>query len=305
LVGLLAILALTGIAAALVNWDLVAVSISIFFGLLASTVWWLLDRRVDPTPAPGVSALLSDHDFRRAKRTSDRWILVAGTPGSGKTALITQMVSAAVSSHDFQSLRIARPPRHAQDASVSAVELRISSGGGPDIDLRIWESNELSPRAGHLPPLSDLDAFVLVTDPTQAAGLGRTFPEGVRLHNTEHDANAAILELADELNGANRQPVTWFVMTKADLLRYSVARQLLTFPIEVGPVWHQQLSRLNVLERRRLAQSLRVEQLDREHEPAFRWGQGSPLLAFSPPPHAQLRAFGGSELLRQIVDIVG
>lgn len=260
---------------------LVAAAITAALGALA---YWAMHRR-DDGDHRDEAGVLPDSELRRGKTRSDRWVLVIGPSHSGKTTLVETMISGP-------SLRLAGAVRRAEDGELRATELGVRDRRGSVWALRVWEAPSINGHRGRLPPLDDFDAFVVTIDPVQHAPIADTFPDVLRQGRTTADANGSVLQLAGALAGGQR---VWAVATKADLLRFSVHQELLDLPLRTGPGWYEQVRSMDVFERRRLAEALGLDQLTREHEPAFEWGTGSPLFAYSGGSGDQ-QAFGTPDL---------
>ena len=162
--------------------------------------------------------------------------------------------------------------------------------------LRFWEARSIEGHRGRLPSLSDFDAVVLVVDPTQHEPFARSFPDTLRDGREPADANDDVLRLSEVLDGGC---TVWAVVTKADLLRLSVHPPLV-HSLPVGPGWYRRLRDMSVLERGPLVEELDLGQLLVEHQPAFEWGRGSPLLAFA--GDARDDRFGARDLLRALIE---
>ena len=235
--------------------------------------------------------MLPDDELRRGKTRSDRWVLVTGPSNSGKTALVDTMIAAP-------SLQLAGAVRRADDGELRATELAVRDRRGNAWTLRVWEAPSIDGHRGRLPSLDDFDAVVLTVDPVQHAPIADSFPDVLREGRTPADANGNVLHLAGALPGG---PRVWAVATKADLLRFSVRPELLDLPLRTGPGWYEQMRSMDVLERRRLAEALGLDQLTREHQPAFTWGTGSPLFAYRGGSGDQ-KPFGAPELMNSMLD---
>lgn len=251
-----------------------------------SLVYTGLGRRADA----GASDVLSDAELRRAKTRADRWVLVTGPPGSGKTALVTQMMGAAPD-------RLMGPVRNARDGALRVTQVAVQDPVGGVGQLRVWEAPTLGARSRRLPSLEEFDAAVLTIDPVQHAPIADSFPDMLQ-GGSPVDANGAVLQLADSMREGC---VVWAVATKSDLLRFSVHPGLLDLPLQPGPGWHQQVRGMDVRARRELAETLELGQLTRDHQSAFRWGTGSPLFTYVGGSNGQ-GAFGSSELMRTVLD---
>lgn len=278
---------------------------------------WAADR---PRAAADADerGLLPDREIRAAiegaKPDGDRWVLVTGAARSGKTALVEQLHDAAVSGDAFPLHAPTR--RSVEDAGVRVTEINPIDRRGGAARLWLWESRAFEGLPGRLPALRRFDGVVLAVDPVRAAPVAATFPPGLADGEGPVDVDQQVLRLADAIGaggGAGPRGV-WAVITKADLIRFSVAEALLAFPVRSGPDWRAQMSSLHVdfaeparrgQTRRELARCLGLDCLDREHRPAFRWGTDSPYLAHSPGrSRAGREPFGGANLLRNIRDAV-
>lgn len=237
------------------------------------------------------AGVLPDSELRRGKTRSDRWVLVTGASHSGKTALVDTMIA-------VPSLPLAGAVRRAEDGELRATELGVRDRRGSVWTLRVWEAPSIDGHRGRLPSLDDFDAVVLTVDPVQHAPIADSFPDVLREGRTPADANGSVLHLAGALPGG---PRVWAVATKADLLRFSVHPELLDLPLRTGPGWYEQVRSMSVEERRRLADALGLDQLTREHEPAFTWGTGSPLFAYRGGSGDQ-KPFGAPELMNSMLE---
>lgn len=237
----------------------------------------------------GAAGTLSDDELGRGKSQSDRWVLVAGAAGSGKTTLVTAMI-------DEARPGLATSARSAEDGDLRVSELRLHDGHGDVRTLRFWEAPTIEKSGRRLPPLSDFDALVLVVDPTQHRPIAGSFPGALRDGRECADANDDVLRLADSLGGGC---AVWAVATKADLLRLSVHPPLVD-SLPVGPGWYRRLRDLDAVGRRSLAHELALGQVLVEHQPAFGWGSGSPLFAFA--GDARGAPFGAPELLGALLE---
>ena len=258
---------------------------------LGAFAYWGAHHKIVAEPDAGAAGLLTDADLRRAKTRSDRWVLVTGLAGSGKTTLVEEMISTARS-------RLAGPVRSAEDGKLRATEVEIRDRRGRSAMLRFWEAPSIDRGRGRLPALDDFDAVVLTIDPVQHAPIADSFPEALRGGRAPADANEAVLQLA----GASRGDcLLWAVATKSDLLRFSVHPGLLSLPLQPGPGWYRQVQSMDVMTRRELAETLGLDQLTREHQPAFSWGSGSPVFAYLGAANGR-QPFGVADLMREILD---
>ena len=265
---------------------LIAAAVAAALGWLG---YWRVSRRLGRDT--GATDVLSDAELRRDKTSSDRWVLVTGPHQSGKTTLVEGMLAAA-------RTRFAGPVRSAEDGTLRATEVSLQDPAGGAAVLRIWEAPAIQGGSRRLPSLDDFNAVVLTIDPTQHTPIANSFPDVLRNGRGPVDANTSVLELAASLRG---DCFVWAVGTKADLLRFSVHPKLLTFGLQLGPGWRQQVSSMNVRARRELAEAIELEQLSRDHQPAFDWGGGSPLFAHVGGANGS-RSFGDAELMRAILD---
>ena len=188
------------------------------------------------------------------------------------------------------------PPRRAEDGDLRVTELGLDDRRGAELKFRFWEARSIEGRRKRLPALSDFDAVVLVVDPTQHEPFARSFPDTLRDGREPADANDDVLRLSEVLDGGC---TAWAVVTKADLLRLSVHPSLVD-SLPVGPEWYRRLRDMSVIERRPLVDELDLGQLLVEHQPAFEWGRGSPLLAFA--GDARDDRFGARDLLRALLE---
>lgn len=259
--------------------------------MLEAPVYWRVYARVTRDRGADPAGVLSDAELRRNKTNADRWVLVLGPDASGKTTLIQQMLAAATP-------RLVGPVRSAQDGRLRATEVLIDNLRGGAGTLRIWEASSIEGRTGRLPSLDDFDAVVVTIDPLQHAPIADSFPAALRRDRGADDANESVLQLAGALRG---DCLAWAVTTKSDLLRFSVHPALLELPLQPGPGWHQQVRSMDIRERRRLAETIGLEQVTREHEPAFMWGIGSPWFAYAGGSNG-LRPLGAPDLMRELLD---
>ena len=256
--------------------------------VLAAIVYGWLSRNSGDSDS-GAAGILSDDELRRAKTGLDRWALVVGPAASGKTTLVNGMVGEA-------RPRMTAAPRRAEDGDLRVTELGLDDRRGGALKLRFWETRSVEGRRRRLPSLSDFDAVVLVVDPTQHMPIAGSFPDTLRDGREPADANDDVLRLSEVLDGGC---TVWAVATKADLLRLSVHPPLVD-SVPVGPGWYHQLRDMSVVERRPLVEELDLRQLLVEHQPAFEWGRGSPLLAFA--GDARDDQFGARDLLRALLE---
>ena len=258
---------------------------------LGAFAYWWAHHKIVAEPDAGAAGLLTDADLRRAKTRSDRWVLVTGLAGSGKTRLVEEMIATAPS-------RLAGPVRSAEDGKLRATEVAIRDRRGGSAMLRLWEAPSIDRGRGRLPALDDFDAVVLTIDPVQHAPIADSFPEALRGAHAPADANEGVLRLAGALGG---DCLVWAVATKSDLLRFSVHPGLLGLPLQPGPGWYRQVQSMDVMTRRELAETLGLDQLTREHQPAFAWGSGSPLFAYLGGANGR-QPFGVADLMDGILD---
>ena len=265
----------------------VAVAVAVPAGLAYG---WALGR-VGTEPDSAAASMLSDWELRRDKTRADRWVLVTGAKGSGKTALVGGMIAA-------ERARLAGALRRARDGEVEISELPVRDPDGAIGRIRFWDAPFIRSRRGRLPSLDEFDAVVVTIEPALHTPIAESFPSVLRGGRIPLDANASILQLAGALPDGC---LVWAVIAKADHLRLSVHPGLLSLPLAAGPDWHQQLRQMDVIGRHHLAEALELGQLTNEHQPAFRWGSGSPLVAFSGSVNGR-EAFGAAELMHALVD---
>ena len=266
---------------------LVAAAAAAAAGALA---YWAVNRRIRDDWGRAAAEVLSDDELRRDKTAPDRWVLVSGPAGAGKSALVEGMIAAV-------GPRLAGPVRSGEDGSLHATEFAVRRRDGSEAALRIWESRAIEGgRRGPLPPLAEFDAVVLVIDPTQHAQIADSFPDALRDGWKPADANDRVLQLVEAPPGGRR---VWVVVTKADRLRFSVHPPLIE-SLPAGPGWHERVRAMDVIGGRRLAEALNLGQVARDHEPAFAWGISSPLFAYA--GDARREPFGARVLVDAILD---
>lgn len=274
------------------------------FAAAGAAFAWRADRRRAGDDADD-GGLLPDAEIEaaleRGRGDGDRWVLVAGAAASGKSALVGQMIAAALSGGQFHPHA---PPRRSEERGGARVsELSIGGRNVGRARLWFWESRDLE--AAGLPPLRDFDGIVLAVDPTRAAAVADTFPPGLAPEGEPVDADREVLRLAEAFGEDGRPRGAWPVITKADLIRYSVAEPLLAFPVHTGPEWYMQMETMPHdfadRTRRELANRLGLGCLARDG--AVAWSSGNPYLAYSPARAVSGRPpFGGRELLGSIRD---
>ena len=256
---------------------------------------WDLPDAFDVDGSAGDPARLSIRELRRRKEAGDCWILVTGAPRSGKTALIARMVASGY-------VQLAAPVRHGEGDGLCATELLAQGADGMARRLRFWEHTRETDLPGR-PAAGDLDGVVHVIDATRVRGTADSFPPAVHTGGAI-DADAGTLALAAWL--PKGRPV-WLAITKADLLRLSIAPELVG-RLEVGPGWHDQLRNLTPGQRADLARSIGAAEHggDTVHDgqAPFERGQGSPFLAYAGRGDAGDGAFGAGSagLIGAIVD---
>ena len=300
-------LVLFGTSTAL-GWDVTradALRLTVILGLLIGNVTGTSMGAILSTAASNVddygppSATLSGAELRRMKITGDFWVLVVGPRKSGKSALVDRMVQSAV---DRRSrIMTATVPRTGTlgDSRVTEVHLDVADGCA----LRFWETTYAAGSPASQPPLQDFDALIVVIDPTQLEHLSSSFPSRLRVPGGTFDGNGLILSLEDALSQSAVPPrLTWVVLSKVDLLRFSIAPPLVRFPIHIGHSWHTQMANMPLPECRRLLGALNVL---RAIEPSTQltWGTASPLNIFSGTiPGGAVPEFGGADLFDYVAD---
>lgn len=270
-----------------------AIFIAIVAAVVGGGVFWILGRSPSEDAAIDVTQPLSTAEMRRAKTQEDTWVLVTGSQASGKTALVKRLIAEA---RRFGPIRLASPARTGEDVGVRVTELRLS-GPGREATLRFWERawGEGSPSQ---PALRDLDGVVVTIDPTSVIGTARTFPSEMKAGPAVVDVNAEAIALDASLAKAGQRAVVWQVITKTDLIRFSIEKALVKL-VKAGTGWHEQLREFDIPRRRDLAACLGVDTSDRRAMPQ---GQGSPFLAYSGRGTLGNGAFGADPLFRAIVD---
>ena len=308
----LAAVAAAGGAFAYEARDASALAAAAAFAAAGAALAWTADRRRAADADGEDGGLLPDREIeaalRRGKPDGDRWVLVAGAAASGKSALVEQMLAAA---RTGEAYRLHAPTRRSEerDGARRVAELNVIDRNGGRARLWFWESRTLE-APGDLPALGDFDGVVLAADPTRAAAVADTFPPGLAPEGGPVDVDREVLRLAEAF--AERAPGrgAWPVITKADLIRYSVAEPLLAFPVRTGPEWYDQMANMEIgiqdeIPRRGtgryLADSLGLGCFARDGTVA--WSSGNPYLAYSPARAVSGRSpFGGEKLLRGIYE---
>lgn len=242
--------------------------------------------------------ILPDSEVGRSKRSADRWVLVLGASGVGKTSLVDAMVDRLVAGPVETRFRAVGTVRTADYSDARVVEVPIATRSG-DTRLRIWEATGLAGQSTALPRLDAFDAVVIVIAPSFVRAVGSSFPKGIRGEEASSARQEQIVpELFDALNAADvRRLPAWLVLVKADHLRLSTSLALVRFPIEIGPNWYRQMSTMQLPRRRDLAAVLGLH-FCLDAAPPLDWGLGSPLVVF---PGGAVRGtsppFGAAELL--------
>lgn len=273
-------------------WFLIAVAVATAAG---GGVFWRRDRGASTPEAVNPARPLSPRELWRPKEAGDCWVLVTGAPRSGKTALIARMVEAASA-----YVQLAAPVRHGEGDGLCATELSAQGADGSARRLRFWKHTRETDLPGR-PAAGDLDGVVHVIDATRVRGTADSFPPAVRAGDAI-DADEGTLALAAWL--PKGRPV-WLAITKADLLRLSIAPKLVG-RLEVGPGWREQLRNLAPVQRAELARSIGAAEHggDTVHDGGapFERGQGTPFLVYAGRGDAGDGAFGGAGLVGAIVD---
>lgn len=258
-------------------------------------LWRWGHRRSTPE---AINPDIPPRELWRQKEAGDCWVLVTGAPRSGKTALISRMVEAASA-----YVQLAAPVRHGEGDGLCVTELSARGADGSARRLRFWkhtrETRETDLPAR--PAAGDLDGVVHVIDATRVRGTADSFPPAVRAGDAI-DADAGTLALAAWLP---RGRYLWLAITKANLLRLSIAPELVE-QLKVGRDWNDHLRNLNPPERGKLAETIGATEhggdMVNDGKAPFERGQGSPFLVYAGRGDAGDGAFGGAELVRLIVD---
>ena len=263
-------------------WFLITVAVATAAG---GAVLWRRDRGASTPEAVNPARPLSPRELWRPKEAGDCWVLVTGAPRSGKTALIARMVASGY-------VQLAAPVRHGEGDGLFATELLARGADGGARRLRFWEHTREADLPGR-PVADDLDGVVHVIDATRVRGTADSFPPAVRAGDAI-DADAGTLALAEWL--PKGRPV-WLAITKADLLRLSIAPELVG-RLEVGPGWRDQLRNLTPGQRAELARSIGAAghggDTVHDGQAPFERGQGSPFLVYAGRGDAGDGAFGGA-----------
>ena len=255
-------------------------------------VFWLLGRATPEAVAADPTQPLSVAELRRPKTADDCWLLVTGSPASGKTALVARMVDEARRSG---RLRLAAPPRTGEDGDLRVAELHLLTAGRVRT-LRFWERSWGG--AGRREPApSSIDGVVVAIDPTCVNDTAESFPAAVKAGPSAVDVNTQAIALDASLAKAGGTAIAWYVITKADLIRFSINAELIKL-VKAGTGWHEQLGSFDIPRRRELASCLGIDTSERA---AMQQGQGSPFLAYAGRGPVGSGSFGGKDLLGAII----
>ena len=253
-------------------------------------LFWLWDRGQPQGEPSDLTWPLTLADIRRPKTPDDCWVLVTGPRSSGKTTLVERVASEALP-------RLAAPPRYGKDGDVRVAELPFRAAAGRVRILRLWECG-WDGGASSAPVAQNLDGVVLVIDPTCAQSTAGTFPEALKAGPSVADFNTQAIALDASLAKAGRTVDAWHVITKADMVRFSIDASLVKL-VKAGTGWYEQLRGFDIVDRRDLAGRLGIDTSERA---ALRQGQGSPFLAYAGRDAAGSGSFGAGNLLRAISD---
>ncbi len=285
------VLAAGGGAYVLESWTTSGIVAGTFLAGLGVGIFVLLRSRKRNGPR---DTYLSPEEIWRPKTRDDCWILVTGSEAAGKTTLIEHMTEAAAQA---RHLRQAECLRIGEDRGVHVVELPLRTTTGGRTKLRFWERQWK--QTGEPAP-ADLDGVVMVIDPTSVRGAAESFPEALKVKNApEVDVATRTIALDASLAKAGRKVEAWHIITKADLLRFSIKDSLVNL-VKAGPGWHEQLKGFTVVGRRDLVTRLGVD--TSKEWAALDEGLGSPFLAYKGRDASGSDAFGGSELLSAIIE---
>lgn len=257
-------------------------------------------------PTEGDSSLfITDRELGQPRPPDHLWILVTGAPGSGKSALIDAMARHSRAGRSGRRWRLADQARTGTTQQAQATDLPLQSVDRQSVTLRFWESSRSDPGPDGQ-PLTEMNGIVFVIDPTRQAGLASSFPGTFRSpERTEFDQVPGALNMLRMAEDASRErrdaPIQiWVVISKADLLRFSIERRLINFPIHVGPSWYPQVTAMGLGERSRLAAAMGLPALTTEFG-SLGWGGGSPWFAYSSGP-AGPPDFGAPQLLDTMLE---
>ena len=242
-------------------------------------------RALSRHSAYGDELMIGSAEIARPKTSGDRWVLIVGPQGAGKSALVANMLRHA-------RKWSAAPQRRGRANGMAVVEARLTAERGAGT-LRLWEYDGGDP-AG-LPAAELFDAAIVVVDPARHAGFAETLPEWAR-SEAPADANDDILRI-DAL--APNARVAWVVVSKVDTLRYSIAPGMVESAALGGRQWRDRLETLNVADRRRLAEAMGLDAALREHD-GWRWGTGHPLVSFEGRSGGE-GALGGREAMTAVL----
>ena len=256
-------------------------------------VFWFLSRGTPEAVAADLTQPLSVAELRRPKTADDCWLLVTGSPASGKTALVGRMVEEARRSG---RLRLAAPPRTGEDGDLRVAELHLLTAGRVRT-LRFWERS-WGGGGRREPAPSSIDGVVVVIDPTCVDDTAESFPAAVKAGPSAVDVNTQAVALDASLAKAGQTAIAWYVITKADLIRFSINAAIIKL-VKAGTGWHQQLGGFDIPRRRELASCLGIDTRERA---AMQEGRGSPFLAYAGRRLVETGSFGSKELFGEIID---
>lgn len=294
-----ALLALTFVAARHSGWTLTGVLVAAVSSVVGGVCALLVEQSGSISVA--AEAVLLDHEVRRPKADRDRWVLVIGPAGAGKSTLVDLMGRVAVAAPARSEWHTTGPVRLSGTTYTGRVtEIPIERQSG-ECTLRFWERDHVPNATDQFPSIREIDAIIVVADPTQLTGIATSFPAGIRDSPVrEHDANVTLLDIATKAQTANVEPTVWLVVSKPDLLRFSIHPRLVGLPIHLGPRWRKQMATMQPQERRDLVGALGVERaLDVGNH--FSWGAGNPLVAYARPADGRSDSFGHDSLLDFVV----
>jgi hypothetical protein len=228
--------------------------------------------------------------------------MVTGAPGSGKSSLIASMVRAATrGSTALRPWKATDPAATGPTGALPVTEIMLSAPTGRLLRVRFIESERSDQMPGSRQSSDDLDAIVMVIDPTQLAGIGETFPQlTTGGHKGQIDAARALLALKSTWSrSGGARSVIWVAISKPDLLRLSIDPHLVTFPVAIGPGWYRQMSQMGPQDRQRLAERLGMGLLASPDD--GNWGGGNPWLIHCRPTEPSTE-FGAAQLLSNILN---
>ena len=271
-------------------------AVAVLLGVLVSAAGLILR-----TPADGTehrdSLVLAPDLMARQKRDGDYWVLILGPAGSAKSSFIDATLQTGLERRSVESSPLG-PARSGNAGSSRVTEWPVRVGDRL-VTLRFWEVDTLTGVGKRpTPPMAEFDAVVVATDPTRVLGLAESLPEALR-GQPLYDATQLLLAALEAVAAVPHPPVVWAIVTKADLLRFSVAPSLVS-SMHVGAGWYRQLKDLNVVQRAQLLRSMGLAALA-DRQPGVESGGGSPLMTFTEKGIPTMPPFGTFEFIDAVL----